>query len=377
MISKPLKFFVVAGDPSGDLHGAQLINAIQDIQPNSSFMGHGGNKMKDSGMLIIEHTNELAIMGFWEVIKHLPKMIRIMGETINTITKAKPDRIILIDYPGFNLKLAKNIKHLGIPITYFILPQAWAWKEKRVETLISFIDQSFSIFPFEKTWYDKKGLETTYVGHPLAEDKHFNETSKEFYTRHNFSISYPILLLLPGSRQQEVDKHWEIYLSTALLLKNRIPKLQVLVGKSEYIDLKNIPKDFRIENDSRKAMTVSTAAITTSGTATLECLFEETPLVACYKLSLFSWLLTKLLVKVQFASIINLIAGKMVVPELLQNQCNQDNIIKEVIPLLNIQSKERNIMISEFNKIKKDLGIPGFYFRAAEGIIKKTKESFI
>jgi|TARA_B110000116_G_scaffold90282_1_gene78481 lipid-A-disaccharide synthase len=374
MISEPLKFFIVAGDPSGELHGAHLINAIKKIEPNSSFMGHGGNKMKDAGMHIIEHTDQLAIMGFLEVIKHLPRMVRIMGETINIIKKAKPDRVILIDYPGFNLKLAKNIKHLCIPITYFILPQAWAWKEKRVETLISFIDQSISIFPFEKTWYDKKGLETTYVGHPFVEEKHFDETSKEFYNRHGFSISYPILLLLPGSRQQEINKHWEIYLSTALFLKKRIPKLQILVGKSQYVNLKKIPKGFRIETDSRKAMHVSTAAIATSGTATLECLFEDTPLVVCYKLSSVSWLLAKLLVKVQFASIVNLIAGKMVVPELLQNQCTKLNIAEKILPLLDIKSQKRIKMIDEFNNIKDSLGLPGVYNRTAENIIKRTKE---
>jgi len=125
-MSEPLKFFLVAGEPSGDLHGGNLIHSIKNIEPNSSFMGHGGNAMRDAGMNIIEHSDSLAIMGFLEVVKHLPRMIKIMGETVKTISRAKPDRIILIDYPGFNLKLAKNIFRLGIPITYFILPQAWA-----------------------------------------------------------------------------------------------------------------------------------------------------------------------------------------------------------------------------------------------------------
>ena len=146
----PLKIFIVAGEPSGDLHGGKLIRAIQSIEPNSSFMGHGGDSMKNTGMQILEHVDTLTMMGFSEVIRHLPKMIRIMTKTIETINRVKPDRIILIDYPGFNLRLAKKIQNLNIPITYFILPQAWAWKEKRVEILKNYVEQSLCIFPFEQ-----------------------------------------------------------------------------------------------------------------------------------------------------------------------------------------------------------------------------------
>ena len=144
MNSEPLKFFLIAGEPSGDLHGGKLIHAIKNIYPNSVFMGHGGNAMKEAGMQVLEHTDNLAIMGFVEVIKHLPRMMKIMGKTIDTISRTKPDRIILIDYPGFNLRLAKRIQHLKIPITYFILPQVWAWKEKRVEVMKEVLDQALS-----------------------------------------------------------------------------------------------------------------------------------------------------------------------------------------------------------------------------------------
>ena len=177
-MSEPLKFFLVAGEPSGDIHGGNLIHSIKNIEPKSSFMGHGGNTMLDAGMNIIEHSDSLAIMGFLEVLKHLPRMIKIMEKTVKTISYAKPDRIILIDYPGFNLRLAKNISHLGIPITYFILPQAWAWKEKRVENMKAVLDQALSIFPFEEEWYNSKGLPTTYVGHPFTEHQHVDESSK-------------------------------------------------------------------------------------------------------------------------------------------------------------------------------------------------------
>ena len=163
-----LKFSFIAGEPSGDFHGGKLIKAIKEIHPNSSFMGLGGDSMKSEGMKVIHHIDKLSVMGFYEVIKHLPRLLKIMGETIKIITEMKPDRIVLIDYPGFNLRLAKNISHLNIPISYFILPQAWAWKKKRVETMKRTIDHSVSIFAFEQQWYQSQGLVVEYVGHPFT-----------------------------------------------------------------------------------------------------------------------------------------------------------------------------------------------------------------
>ena len=158
-----------------------------NIEPDSSFVGHGGDLMKESGMRILRHTNDLAIMGFVEVVRHLPRLIKIMRETIEAIARLKPDRVILIDYPGFNLRLAKNIHRLGIPITYFILPQAWAWRKKRIESMKIFLDQSLSIFPFEQTWYESQGLPTHYIGHPFVERDHIGESSKEYHHRYNLN----------------------------------------------------------------------------------------------------------------------------------------------------------------------------------------------
>ena len=161
-----------------------------------------------------------------------------MFNTIDAIIQLKPDRIILIDYPGFNLRLAKKIKHLQIPITYFILPQAWAWKENRVNLIKKFVDQSISIFPFEKDWFESKGIKVQYFGHPFIDFQHVNESTKSFYQRHKLNTQSPILILLPGSRQQEVDRHWPIFLKTVDQIKATIPNLQVLVGKSHNVLLK-------------------------------------------------------------------------------------------------------------------------------------------
>ena len=151
------KYFIIAGEPSGDLYGGNLIRSLKEINPDTSFMGHGGDSMQKEGMKIIEHVDNLSIMGFYEVLKELPRMLLIMKKTIGLIKKLKPDRVILIDYPGFNLKLAKKIHHLKIPITYFILPQVWAWKKNRIKIIKSYVDQSISIFPFEEKWFKRNG----------------------------------------------------------------------------------------------------------------------------------------------------------------------------------------------------------------------------
>ena len=373
MNSEPLKFFLVAGEPSGDLHGGKLIRAMQNIHPNSTFMGHGGNAMKDAGMQILEHTDDLSIMGFVEVIKHLPRMMKIMGKTIDTITRTKPDRVILIDYPGFNLRLGKNIQHLGIPITYFILPQVWAWKEKRVETMKAVLDQALSIFPFEQDWFETRGLPTNYVGHPFAEQEHVDETSKDFYQRHDLTIEHPVLVLLPGSRQQEVDRHWPIFLKTVERLKQDNPNLQVMVGKAANVSFTPNPNTFKIEDNARKAMVAGTAALVSSGTAPLECAVEDTPMVVCYKLSGVSWWMANTMASVKYASMVNLIADEIIVPEFLQQDMTASNLVAAVLPLLDHKNNLRKKMLTGFEKVRRTLGMPGVYDRAAESILSKTK----
>ena len=372
MNQSPIKLFFIAGEPSGDLHGGALIKAIKHYHPNSSFMGHGGDSMKKAGMQILEHSDTLSIMGFFEVLKHLPRMIKIMDKTISAIKRVKPDRIILIDYPGFNLRLAKRIKHLNIPITYFILPQAWAWKENRVQIMQSLIDQSLSILPFEQNWFEQRGLTTNYVGHPFSEEYHVNETSKDFYQRHNLSYDDPILLLLPGSRQQEIDQHWPIFIKTIDELKTKFSNLQIIVGQAPNVQIFPLPDNIKVEHDSRKAMVVATAALVSSGTATLECAVEDTPLVVCYKLSGLSWALAKQQIKVNYVSLVNIIADKNIVPEVLQKKMTVHNLCNAISPLLNEKSNERKIMLSGFEEVRKSLGVPGVYKRAAEAIIGRT-----
>mgnify|MGYP001321937646 CR=1 FL=1 len=367
----PIKFFIIAGEPSGDLHGAKLIQAIKSINNNTSFMGHGGDLMQNEGMKIIEHTNNLSIMGFKEVIMHLPRMLKIMKKTIKIIESVKPDKIILIDYPGFNLRLAKNINHLNVPIFYFILPQAWAWKSKRVKLMKKTLSQSFSIFPFEKKWYQSKGLSVKYYGHPFVENEHLNENTKQFFKRQNLNPKKPILTLLPGSRQQEIDRHWHIFLKTVELVKKLQPNVQIILAKSNNVHIQNIPKYYCIESNSKKAILVASVALVASGTATLECGIERVPIVVCYKLSFFSWIIAKYIIRIKYISIVNLIAEKKIVPEYIQSEMKPIKMRDKLIELLDPMSKSRLLMLKNLEQMKIKLGAPGVYKNVAESIIKE------
>ena len=367
----PIKFFIIAGEPSGDLHGAKLIQAIKSINNNTSFMGHGGDLMQNEGMKIIEHTNNLSIMGFKEVIMHLPRMLKIMKKTIKIIESVKPDKIILIDYPGFNLRLAKNINHLNVPIFYFILPQAWAWKSNRVKLMKETLSQSFSIFPFEKKWYQSKGLSVKYYGHPFVETEHLNENTKQFFKRQNLNPKKPILTLLPGSRQQEIDRHWHIFLKTVELVKKLQPNVQIILAKSNNVHIQNIPKYYCIESNSKKAILVASVALVASGTATLECGIERVPIVVCYKLSFFSWIIAKYIIRIKYISIVNLIAEKKIVPEYIQSEMKPIKMRDKLIELLDPMSKSRLLMLKNLEQMKIKLGAPGVYKNVAESIIKE------
>ena len=206
--------FISAGEPSGDIHAAELVLSLKKISPDINYIGNGGNKMANAGVKICNHINQMSVMGFTEVLKKLPRLFGILDNTVTSILSCKPDRIILIDYPGFNLRLVKKIKHLGIPITYFILPQTWAWKENRVYFMKKHINEFISIFPFEADWYNSKGLKTHYLGHPFIEKTYSKNDKNDFYKKHDIKKNKPLLILLPGSRQQEINYHWPIFLKT-------------------------------------------------------------------------------------------------------------------------------------------------------------------
>ena len=364
-------YFIIAGEASGDLHGAKLVAAMKKRSRNLRFVGNGGNKMLEEGVDLLYHTDQLSVMGFSEIFKHIPFLLKVFRNTLKKIVDIKPDRIILIDYPGFNLRMAKKCAKLSIPTTYFILPQLWAWKENRIKTFHKFIDHALSIFPFEQSWYKKRGVRADYVGHPFTELGLPKQTKHEFYRKHNLKENTKILTLLPGSRQQEVDKMWPIFYEAAREIKKN-NNVEIMLAKSSGVNL-HLKEDCHVEEeDVYASILYATAAITASGTASLECAVLDTPQVVCYRVSSFSGFIAKQMNRAPFVSMPNLIAGRTVVNELLQKEVNPNNIARHLLPLLK-DSPQRKAMLQDFEEIRKSLGIPGAYERAAESILKRTR----
>jgi len=350
------------------------MTAIKKVQPECRFVGHGGNRMTQEGLERMYHTDDLGIMGFSEVIKHLPFMFSAMNRTVDRLKGLKPNRIILIDYPGFNLRLAKKISELRIPITYFILPQLWAWKEKRIKVFQRYIDQSLSIFPFEKNWFERRSVITDFVGHPFSDIVGPEINKTKFLSKHGLSKLDDILTLLPGSRQQEVDRLWPIYCRTIGMLRSEMPKLKIIVGKASGVTIPNVIQNLLYEEqDVRAAMAHGTVALTASGTATLECAVLDTPEVVCYKLSVLSGKIAKKINRSPFISMANLIVGRKIVPEFLQYDVTAENLSRALMLLLKNRN-ERQKMRDGYKELRRLLGLPGAYDRAAKLILKRTTD---
>ena len=371
--TNPVKtIFIIAGEESGDIHGAKLVQQIRKLNPTTRFIGHGGDKMKIAGVKVIEHISALSVVGFTEAIRRLPYIRKVMKDTIRLIKKNNPIRIILIDYPGFNLNLAKKIQKFKIPITYFILPQVWAWKENRALKIKNFTDQALSIIPFEKAWFKERGIGIDFVGHPFVDIKKPVINKDGFFSKHSLALNKPLLTLLPGSRQQEIDRHWPIFLNVINKLHGIFPNLQFILGKAPNIIISDIPKFVKIEeNNVRLAMAYGNTGLIASGTATLEAAVLGLPAVVCYKTSDITYWVGKQLAKVEYLSLINLIAKRNIVPEFIQHKMTPEILVKAIIPLLS-NTPERKKMIDGYKQITKELGIPGVYSRAAKLIVEKS-----
>ena len=371
--TNPVKsIFIIAGEESGDIHGAKLVQEILKLNPSIRFIGHGGDKMKIAGVKIIEHVSSLSVIGLTEVIRRLPHIRKVRKNTINQIKKYNPIRIILIDYPGFNLSLAKKIQKFKIPITYFILPQVWAWNENRAFKIKNFTDQALSIIPFEKDWFNKHGIDIDFVGHPFIDIEIPSANKDAFFSKHSLALNRPLLTLLPGSRQKERDGDGRRFHNVIIKLHDIFPSLQFIIGMAPGVNISALPKFVHIEKDYiRLVMAFGSAGIVASGTATLEAAVLGLPTVVCYKTSNITYWIGKLLIKVKYISLINLIAQRKVVPEFIQHKMTSESLVKAIVPLLS-NTPERKKMIDGYKQITNTLGNHGVYSCAAKLIAEKT-----
>lgn len=340
-----MRYYIISGEASGDLHGSNLIKELKKKDTGADIRCWGGDKMEAAGATLVKHYKELAFMGFLEVIKNLRTILKNIKFCKEDILQYKPTAIILIDYPGFNLRIAKWAKQQGIKVIYYISPQVWAWKENRVKLIKECVDKMLVILPFEKEFYKKWNYEVEYVGHPLVEvvDEFLLSSNKNPVSGIKYQLPENTIALLPGSRQQEILKKLPIMLEVA----KHFPDYQFVVAKAPGLDesfyasllapYKNVSS---VVNKTYELLVQSKAALVTSGTATLETALFAVPEVICYKGSAFSYQIAKRLIKIKFIGLVNLIMDKEVVKELIQDELTVENLKRELNLLLTDKTKQ-------------------------------------
>lgn len=370
-MQKPNKYYIISGEASGDLHASNLMKAILRKDPTAEFRFWGGDLMQSVGGTLVKHYRDLAFMGFLEVIQNLGTILKNIKFCKEDIKNYQPHTLILVDYPGFNLRIAKFAKSLGIRVVYYISPQLWAWKEGRVETIKKYVDEMLVILPFEKDFYKKHGVEAHFVGHPLLDAiSGLKPIDANDFRRENGLNDKEIIALLPGSRKQEVRGMLGVMLSVVPFF----PNYQFVIAGAP-----SLPKEFYnefltndvhfVSNKTYDLLRCSSAALVTSGTATLETALLKIPEVVCYRGSWVSYQIAKRLVKhIQYISLVNLIMNKEVVKELIQNDLNTKNLTQELHKILS--EEPRTQMLAEYDKLHLLLGGEGASDRAAEVVVK-------
>ena len=373
-----MKYYVIAGEASGDLLGSHLMREIKNLDPQADFCCWGGDLMEAEGGQINKHYKDLAFMGFWEVATHLRTILKNLQVCKLEILLYEPDVIILIDYPGFNMRIAEFARENNIRVVYYVSPQIWAWKKKRIHKIIRDVDTLLTILPFEKEIYARHGYEAHYVGHPLLDvitPEVLEDKTSNFRLKHNINNVKPIIAILPGSRTQEIKR----ILPVMLHVIEQFPDCQFVISKVKWLPQSLYDKYLKnksvkiIEGDTYEILKNAKAALVTSGTATLETAILNIPQVVCYKTSALSYAIARVLVgkSIRFISLVNLIANKQIVSELLQSECNASAISKELSQLLN-DSETISKMDADYKELRQILGNSGASRRAAELVVKNN-----
>jgi len=367
-----MKYYIIAGEASGDLHGANLMKELYKADPQAEIRFWGGDLMQASGGTLVKHYRELAFMGFAEVVANLGTILNNIKLCKADILAFKPDAIIFIDYPGFNMRIAKWAKELGIPTHYYISPQIWAWKESRIKAIKRDVDKMYIILPFEKDFYEKKhNFAVEFVGHPLIDAiQNTPPVNEVVFRKENNLDNRLIIALLPGSRKQEISK----MLSVMLSVVNDFPDYQFVIAGapsqeySFYEQFLSIERVHFISNKTYPLLSMAHAALVTSGTATLETALFKVPEVVCYKGGWISYQIAKRIITLKFISLVNLIMDKEVVKELIQEDFNTKNLRAELQKILD--PKHRENLRKQYDELELKLGGAGASFNTANLIVK-------
>ncbi|MDO6738236.1 lipid-A-disaccharide synthase [Wenyingzhuangia sp. 2_MG-2023] len=366
-----MKYYLIAGEASGDLHASNLMKSLLEKDPQAEFRFFGGDLMQSVGGTLVKHYRELAFMGVLEVLKNIRTIFKNIDFCKKDLIAFQPDMLILIDYPGFNLRIAEFAKKNGIKVHYYISPKIWAWKESRIHKIKRDVDQMHVIFPFEIDYYENKHhFPVNYVGNPLLDAIHQRAkvVESDFRKEHHLGIK-PIIALLPGSRTQEITKILSVMLSVVDVFKEYQFVIAGAPSKSDefyeqFIGSSNVKF---INNKTYDLLSISTAALVTSGTATLETALFKVPQVVCYKTSGLTYYIASKLVKLNYISLVNLVMDREVVKELIQQECNQQQLTKELQLILS--EKGRVKMLSDYKELHEKLGGVGASEKLANSIL--------
>ena len=365
----------VCGETSGDLNAASLVKAIKEIQPQIRISGVGGAHLRKTGAEIFQDIRDLSVMGLFDVLKKLPKFFSLKKLILQKIDSDHPDAVILVDFSGFNLRLAKAINK-KIPVIYYICPQVWASRKGRVKTIKEFISKPIVIFKFEEEFYKKLDIKADFVGHPLLDIIRPTLSKEAFLTKHNLSAAKTTIGLLPGSRKSEIKNILPVMLETAGMIQKEIPETQFIIAKPENLEkviyediIKNhAVKPAIIEGLSYDCINASDFCLVCSGTATLETAILEKPFALVYKMNLLNYLLYRPQVKIPYIGMVNIVAQKMIIPEFIQSRANAEKISSEVLDILRNPSRISQ-MKNELSRIKSLLGEKGAASRAGKIIL--------
>jgi len=371
--------FIIAGENSGDLHGSNLVRELLKLDPSLRISGIGGSQMRQAGVnLLANIVDRLAIIGFTGVIKNAERLFRLYRKVIHFLDDVRPAAVILIDYPGFNFKVMRAAKKRGIPVVYYIMPQVWAWHRSRIYTLKELTERLLVVFPFEKKLCESVNIkQVRYVGHPLLDVMNLTMTKEEVFAKFNFDPKKKLIGLLPGSRKPEIDRLLPAMLGAAERIQKALPDVQFALPRAStikpeliqyYLSTANVEVSMvdAFRYNVRSAMDF---ALVKSGTSTLETAILGCPMVVVYKVSFIAWIIGKSVVKLPYIGLVNIIAGEMLVPELLQNEATPMNIAEKTIEMLQDEKRLDGVRYA-LQKVTEKLGGPGASRCAAENVLE-------
>jgi lipid-A-disaccharide synthase len=371
------QILVVTGEASGDAHAAELVAALQARRPDFRFFGMGGSKLAARGVELLYGAHEVSVMGITEVLPKIPRILQVLRGIAAAAAERRPACAILVDIPDFNLRLAARLKALGIPVAYYVSPMIWAWRRGRVKTIRKRVDRMLCILPFEEDFYRDSGVDARYVGSPVVEQVPPPANTTTFRQRLGLPVEAPTLALLPGSRMSEIRRLLPTMVSAAKQLTAERPGLQIVVPVAPTIPREEITSRFEgsglsprlVDGRAPEAVGASDAAIVASGTAVLEAGLMQRPLVVVYRVSLITYLVGRLMLKVAHVALVNLLAGRRLVPELLQGDMTPERIAAEIRRVWD-PGPPREEMLRGLEEVRGRLGGPGAAERAAEAVLE-------